>query len=197
MPEQICNLLHVFSVPEQFCKLLPSFFATLYVMPSLRISQHNNTGHYFITLTTKNWYYLFDRHERWTILADSLNYCKAEKQLRLFGFVFMLNHIHLIFYSPDVAGFVRDFKKFTSKKLKENILKTEPTILKLFLEPNGEYHFWQKTNLPLLIENERFMLQKLNYIHMNPVRKQYVIKPEYWYWSSANPECELKVSSFV
>ncbi len=56
----------------------------------------------------------------------------------------MLNHIHLIAKSDDMIGFVRDFKTFTSKELKKNILTTEPNILKLF-EENGRYQFWQKT----------------------------------------------------
>ena len=34
------------------------------------------------------------------------------------GYVFMLNHLHLIATSPDVAGFLRDFKRFTSKQLR-------------------------------------------------------------------------------
>jgi hypothetical protein len=38
----------------------------------------------------------------------------------------MLNHMHLIVESKDVAGFIRDFKSFTSKALKRNIQATEP-----------------------------------------------------------------------
>ena len=105
----------------------------------------------------------------------------------------MLNHIHLLFSSPDAAGFVRDFKKYTSKQLKNNISTTEPSILKIFVNEDNEYHFWQKTNMPILIESENVFLQKLEYIHFNPVKKQYVEIPEYWYWSSANPNCTLKV----
>ncbi len=55
----------------------------------------------------------------------------------------MLNHIHLIVKSVDMIGFVRDFKTYTSKELKINILATEPNILKLF-EENGKYHFGKK-----------------------------------------------------
>jgi REP element-mobilizing transposase RayT len=135
---------------------------------------------------------LFDRYNRWDILAKSLQYCIAEKDLVLYGFVFMLNHMHLLFSSPTAAGFIRDFKKFTSKELRKNLEDTEPNVLKLFLDENNQYHFWQKTNMPLLVESEKFALQKLEYIHNNPVKKQYVARPEYWYWSSANPECELK-----
>ena len=69
--------------------------------------------------------------------------------------VFMLNHIHLIVESSDVSGFIRDFKKYTSKELKKNIIATEPGILKLF-EENGTYQFWSNTNMPELIESERF-----------------------------------------
>ena len=78
--------------------------------------------------------------------------------------------------------------------LKKNIGDAEPNVLNLFLSQNGIYEFWQKTNMPLPIETEIFFLQKLQYIHYNPVRKNYVEKPEYWYWSSANPNCELKTT---
>jgi len=36
-----------------------------------------------------------------------------------------------------------------------------------------------------MIESARFFLQKLNYMHLNPVRKGYVIRPEDWKYSSA------------
>ena len=162
-------------------------------MPSPRISSDVANGTYFITCTVKRWYYLFDRHHRWDILADSLTYCREHKQLRLHGFVFMLNHLHLIVSSPDASGFLRDFKRHTSRALHSNILTTEPNIESLFLESGGTCAVWQATNMPILIETEKFFLQKLNYIHENPVRKQYVRRAEDWYWSSANPPAELAV----
>lgn len=165
------------------------------IMPSVRISKDANNGIYFLTFSIKHLYYIFDRHYRWNILADSLQYCRQNKNLSLFGFVFMLNHIHLIISSPDVSGFVRDFKRFTSKKLHENVAKTEPNVLKLFIDENGKYEFWGKTNMPKLIESENFFNEKLEYIHNNPVKKGYVMKPEDWYWSSANNLCELKIDS--
>ena len=138
-------------------------------MPSIRVSKENNSGTYFLTLTIKNWYYIFDRHHRWDILSDSVKYCQENKGLKLYGFVFMLNHIHLIIHSEDVSGFVRDFKRFTSGKLRENIQNTEPSILKIFLNENKKYEFWQKTNMPKLIETETFFKNKLEYIYNNPL----------------------------
>lgn len=164
-------------------------------MPSIRVSQANNNGIYFLTMTVLNWYYLFDRHNRWNILADSLMWCIDNKNLKVFAYVFMLNHIHLIVDSTDIAGFIRDFKKFTSKQIKQNLVNTEPQVLSLF-EVGTSYQFWQKTNMPLLIETEKFLVQKINYIHNNPVRKHYVEKPEYWYWSSANPNSQITIANW-
>ena len=162
-------------------------------MPSVKINKEAPGGSFYLTLTIKNWYYIFDRYNRWDILADSLIYCQKNKGLRLFGFVFMVNHIHLLAMSDDMLGFVRDFKKFTSKRLKENIEKFEPAILKLFLEEGDKYHFWQPNNMPKAVTSEKFLLQKLEYIHNNPVKKGYVDKPEDWHWSSANSNCKLKI----
>ena len=160
-------------------------------MPSVRINKEQNHGTYFLTFTVNRWYYLFDRHNRWDILLGSLKYCQEHKQLKIYHWVFMLNHIHLMVQSPDVSGFVRDFKTFTSKEIKKNILITESHILKLFEAGAGDYKFWQGTNMPELIETDKFYLTKAQYIENNPVRKGYVIKPEYWMHSSANQERPL------
>jgi REP element-mobilizing transposase RayT len=165
-------------------------------MPSRRVATELNSGTYYLTLTIQRWYYLFDRYNRWQILADSLRYCQENKGLELNGYVFMLNHIHLIVTSEDMAGFLRDFKRFTSVKLKENLEATEPRVLQLFVDEKGKYQFWQNTNAPKKIENPKFYRQKLNYIHQNPVRKDYVLDPEHWVWSSANLTSPLNCHLF-
>jgi len=168
-----------------------------------------------LTFTVKNWYYVLDRHNRWNIIANSLKYFQENKGLKLYGFVFMINHLHLIVFSKDTIGFVRDFKKFVAREILKNIRQTEPNALKLFkvqvrdTEPiigddrptvgsaEPKYEFWHKTNMPEMITSEKFFLQKLNYIHENPLKRNYVIKQENWYWSSANKNCELKTDSWL
>ncbi len=154
-------------------------------MPSPRISKELKDQIYFVTFSVKNLYYLFDRHDRFRILEESFCYCQKNKELKIYAFVFMLNHLHFIGSANDLIAVIRDMKKFLSKKLKLNLIATEPNVLKLF-EVNGEYHFWEKTNLPKLIETEEFLHQKIEYIHTNPVKKQYVHFPEDWCWSSAS-----------
>ena len=152
-------------------------------MPIQRVNSNNNEGFYFITSTVWNWYYLFDRHNRWEILGDSVKHCQLNKGLEVYSYVFMLNH--MIIKSPDVSGFLRDFKSYTSKKLLENIEEYEPNVLKLFDGRARGYKIWQEDNMPKLIEEEDFFLQKMNYIHSNPVKKGYVLDPSHWKWSSA------------
>ncbi len=108
----------------------------------------------------------------------------------------MLNHLHLIVRSPDMIGFLRDFKKYTTKELIKNIRQHEPNVLELFKNEAVVYSFWKEDNQTKILETEKFGLQKLNYIHNNPVVKGYVERPEYWKWSSANPNSPIKVSEW-
>ena len=87
-------------------------------MPSRRVAAELNAGTYYLTLTVQRWYYLFDRYNRWQIMTDSIRYCQDNKGLEVNGYVFMLNHIHFIVTSPELAGFLRDFKRFTTAKFK-------------------------------------------------------------------------------
>ena len=172
-------------------------------MPSIRINKELNEGTYFLTFTVKNWYYVLDRHYRWNIIANSLKYFQKNRELKLYGFVFMINHLHLMIFSKDTIGFIRDFKKFVARKILKNIRQTEPNALKIFrvqvkdAKPTMTYEFWNRTNMPEMITSEKFFLQKLNYVHENPLKRNYVMKPEDWYWSSANKNCELKSDSWL
>jgi REP element-mobilizing transposase RayT len=162
-------------------------------MPSIRIPKDAALGFYFLTFTVRNWYYIFDRHNRFDILASALRHCKDKKGLGLHAYVIMLNHMHIVVSSRDTIGFVRDFKSHTSKVLLRNITATEPDVLKLFEVEGGGYELWARTNMPKAIENERYLLEKVEYVHNNPVRKGYVVRPEHWVWSSANPSSEVPV----
>ena len=108
----------------------------------------------------------------------------------------MLNHIHLLVRSSDMSEFLRDFKKHTALELFKNLKATEPKVAELFKTSEDKFCVWEKTNLPQLIQSDKFFKQKLNYIEENPVRKNYVLKPQYWLHSSANSESNIKVVHF-
>ena len=161
-------------------------------MSKARISRENASAAHFVTLTTGNWHYVFDRHDRWRILADSLAFLQHNRGLRLYAYVFMLNHLHMIIRAPDTAACLRDFKRHTAHEIRRNMEAKERGLLKLFTDETGAFRFWKSGNQPKIIETESFFLQKINYIHFNPVRKGYVPHPECWLWSSACPQSPLK-----
>lgn len=132
-------------------------------MPKMRILTDLKDQIHFITFTVERWYYLFDRHSRFEILEQSFVYCQKNKGLKIYAFVFMLNHLHFIASAEDLAGVIRDMKKFLAKEIKRNILATEPNVLKLF-EKKGIFHLWQDTNCPKMIETDEFFRQKAEYI---------------------------------
>src|ERR1700748_2180991 len=55
---------------------------------------------YFLTLTVVDWVDVFSRKGYRDIVIDSLKYCISEKGLKLYCYVIMTNHVHLIAHSP-------------------------------------------------------------------------------------------------
>ncbi|HRY63608.1 MAG TPA: transposase [Patescibacteria group bacterium] len=165
-------------------------------MPSIRIIKDQKDQLYFITFSVKNLYYIFDRHGRFEILENAFVYCQKHKGLKIYAFVFMLNHLHFIGQAPDMIVVVNSLKSYLSHELQKNIIATEPEVINLFKEKDS-YHFWQDNNYPELITSEDFLEQKFNYIHYNPVRKEYVYHPEDWRWSSASKiPTKIAISNF-
>ena len=164
-------------------------------MPSLRIHNELKNEIYFVTLTVQNWYYIFDRQDRWSILLNALKFYQENHNLKIFAWVFMLNHLHLIFQNPESYIFLKSYKSYTSHQLIKNLEETEPNVLRIFKFEDG-YHIWRHKNYPELIESEKFFFQKVNYIENNPVKKEYVYKPEDWKFSSANEIQLLDVTKF-
>lgn len=74
---------------------------------------------HFLTLTVVDWVDVFSRQGCRDVIVDSLQYCIKEKGLRLYSYVIMTNHVHLIVSSREgkLSDAIRDFKKFTARKI--------------------------------------------------------------------------------
>lgn len=77
------------------------------------------TGAYFVSFATVYWIDVFTRDIYFSIITESLDFCRKNKGLEIYGYCIMSSHIHLIFRSSlgDPSGLMRDFKGFTSRKL--------------------------------------------------------------------------------
>ncbi len=152
---------------------------------------------HFFTCTVVNWISVFTNRDIVQIVLDSLNHLQIQKRLKRYGFVIMGNHLHLIASGNDLAREIGHFKSFTARKiidyLKENqtdtILK-QLQFHKLKYKNDRTYQFWQEGSHPVLIQDEKMMIQKLEYIHYNPVKRGYVDDPIHWRYSSARNYAE-------
>ncbi|MCG6201392.1 REP-associated tyrosine transposase [Psychromonas antarctica] len=146
---------------------------------------------HFITLTVLHWIPVFTRPETVAIILDSLSFLMREG-LKVHAYVILENHLHLIVQSEQLDKDITRFKSFTAQQLlaylKQHNVKTileQLAFYKKAHKSDREYQFWQEGVHPELIQNEAMMLQKIEYIHHNPVKRGFVDLPEHWRYSSA------------
>jgi putative transposase len=144
----------------------------------------------FFTATNLEWKRLLNRDEYKDIIIDSLRYLVKEKRVVIYGFVIMSNHIHIIWQMQ--AGIKRDnvqrdFLKHTALQFKGDMLKHYPGELAAYIvnAKDRKYQFWERNSLSVDIWSERVLIQKLKYIHENPVRAGLCKYPDEYKYSSA------------
>jgi REP element-mobilizing transposase RayT len=160
---------------------------------------------YFITLTVIDWVDVFTRPDYKYIIIDSLEYCQKNKGLKIYAWCLMSNHLHLIagtVNEESLSDILRDFKKFTNKKILEKIKEIPESRREWMLnrfefagrfdKKIKEYKFWQNGNEAKEIHTNDFLDQKLDYIHNNPVRAEIVYEPQDYKYSSAIDYCDGK-----
>lgn len=78
---------------------------------------------HFLTFTVHQWADVFTRSIYTDKVIDSLKFCQKEKGLEIYGWVIMINHMHLIARAKNenLSDIIRDFKKFTSKAIYQSI----------------------------------------------------------------------------
>jgi len=80
---------------------------------------------YFITVTAVGWIDIFTRLNQKNILISALKYCQENKGLEIYAYCIMSSHIHLLCKGTNgfvLSDIIRDFKKFTSKKIIQTII---------------------------------------------------------------------------
>ncbi|MBM3289182.1 MAG: hypothetical protein FJY92_03440 [Candidatus Hydrogenedentes bacterium] len=74
-------------------------------------------GLYFLTCTIVDWLPVFQSRPYFDIITHSLAFCRANKGMRVYAYVIMENHLHLVAGAPDLSGVMRAFKGFTAREI--------------------------------------------------------------------------------
>ena len=107
------------------------------------------------------------------VTQQILEEVRQKQQLCIAAYVLMPEHVHLLTNEPGVgtlATFLQIFKQRSSRKLKHPDQK----------------QFWQLRYYDFNVHSEEKRVEKIRYIHRNPVRRGLVRAPEDYRWSSFN-----------
>ncbi len=125
-------------------------------------------------------------------MLDSWRYLIENGRIELYGYVIMENHLHLIASSKNLSKEIGDFKSFTARKIIDMLQSRNAVSLldqmkwhRAAYRPDREFQLWQEGSHPQQIQSDEMMRQKLEYIHLNPVRRGYVDDAAHWRYSSA------------
>lgn len=162
---------------------------------------------YFVTFRVVDWLFVFDQEFNRKVMFDSLKFCVENKGLEIYAWCLMSNHFHAIIRAAEgykLSALIRDFKRFTSRTITQNMMKhdliiTESKLLRFEIAASKDarvkrYKFWHQTNHAIWINphNPRRTRNIIRYIHNNPVKAGIVKIAEDYPWSSARDYCGIE-----
>jgi putative transposase len=149
-------------------------------------------GIYFLTSTIVEWMPVFTSREYFEIVIDAFKFCRSHKNLKLYAYVILDNHFHLVVSGSNLSAIIQSLKRHTSKQIIQLLqtqnkkwLLSQLAFYKKKYKSESTHQVWQEGFHPELMQSEQMLLQKIKYIHHNPVKRGYVERPEYWLYSSA------------
>ncbi len=124
------------------------------------------------------------------IIIDSLRFLVQDNRIELSAFCLMSNHVHMI-WQPlqqyELTQIQSSFMRHTAKNLLKKLGNENPDALENFKvnKHDRQYQVWKREPLSIELFTEKTFMQKLEYIHYNPVMAQLVNFPEEYKYSSA------------
>lgn len=115
--------------------------------------------------------YCFPRPMRVSSFERTLERVRRWYGFYIFGYVVMPEHVHILLSEPErgeLALALQMLKQIVSRKLGTS--RSEP--------------FWQRRYYDFNVFSQRKFVEKLRYMHRNPVRRGLVDRPQDWAWSS-------------
>lgn len=153
---------------------------------------------YFVTFTIVKWIKVLEDDNYKKIIVDNIRFYQENKGLIVHGYCIMPNHVHMIIRAKEpysVSEILRDLKKFTSRSIVNKLVEEKSEgylqILDQFHEAGKQlkriknYKVWQDNNMAMMLYSNKFFMQKLTYIHNNPVEYGLCSLPWDYKFSSA------------
>jgi len=147
---------------------------------------------YFWTITIREWIHLLKNDEYKMIIIDSLQWLCLKELVRIYGYIIMPNHIHLLWEQLRMNGkeFPKNsFEKFTAHQFQTKLEREDFLTLEKFrvVASDRKYNFWLRDPLAVRVFSRQMASQKLNYMHNNPLQEHWNLSssPDGYRFSSA------------
>ena len=159
-------------------------------MPNRFLISHDSQVLY-ITVVTKDRLPVFRTDAIRELACTAIDEARRSAGFLLFGYVIMLDHMHLLTSCPsDTSDVLRVLKGITARRVidylkQKNHLRSLAKLQHQARNRNYKYSLWQTEKNVLPIFSEGMFMEKLKYIHQNPVRAGMVKQATDYRWSSA------------
>jgi putative transposase len=131
-------------------------------------------GHaYFVTSVTNEREPIFISEKMCEILLVTIEYFKLLLDYKIYAYCIMPDHLHLI---------IQPVGKYNLSYIMQMIKGSFSRKINKIGDKNGK--IWQKRFYDEGIRNESMLMQKIEYVHNNPLRKNLVNSPEEYSYSS-------------
>ena len=131
---------------------------------------HESRQSHFVTFSCYHRRALFTSPTAKHTFELALERVRSKFGLNVYGYVVMPEHIHLLVSESEhstLADAIKSLKQGVSRRL-----------------IGDAEHFWQKRYYDFNIRDEVQLVEKLRYIHRNPVKRGLCERSEDWEWSS-------------
>jgi putative transposase len=132
---------------------------------------HQSGQSHFVTFSCHHRTALFMQPSARDVFEAAMERIRRDYELRVYGYVVMLEHVHLLVSEPRVATLA-----VVIKSLKQGVSR------RLIGEAE---QFWERRYYDFNIRDYDQFAEKLDYIHNNPVKRGLCVRPEAWPRSSA------------
>ena len=143
---------------------------------------------HFITFTCYQRRRLLDSARARNLAVKILGQVRERFGIALLGYVVMPEHVHVLINEvPAVppAKVIQVFKQRVARQMRGNKRRdVRQRSLEFPRAERGLRRFWQRRYYDFNVYTERKLREKLDYIHVNPVREKLVQHPRDWPWSS-------------
>ncbi len=122
------------------------------------------------------------------LFLEVLEQVRQRHQFVVVGYVVMPEHVHLLLSEPERGNpslVLAALKQtFAHRLLGELRAQTGAQADALWSTPLAVAHVWQRRFYDFVVFTENKRVEKLRYMHHNPVQRGLVLEPQQWLWSS-------------